>query len=133
MRTIFIQDWIYAHQSFDQLDSSQQQLLIGIEGQLNAFQDKLQVKGEWVRSLDLSRENAFADAWSIQSQARFFNGKTSLRGSYENLSPAYFSIGAPLLIRGSRRYSLEAQQSFFKKYTANSLICEAKFQSLIAI
>ena len=103
---------------------TQQQLLIGLEGQLDLLDKKWMIMGEWVRALESLDATSGSDAWSVESKLNLFQNKTLFLGKYEKLTPGYFSIGAPLLLRETERFNLEITQSLLK----NKLQARAYFR-----
>lgn len=112
----------------------QQNVLMGLAGQLSLFEDKLQLQGEIMQSQiwrsDVSNyfpaqavkwesqdslsalDTAKALSWRVE--ARYTLPQGQVRSYYEWIPPNYVSLGMPFLVADRRRYGAELTQSFWE-------------------
>lgn len=99
-----------------------QNQVFGVQGQLNIWDSRVQLGGEYLQSLSLladssareerSAEQLSGQTWEIRGElSPLANGQTQITARYAWVSPDYYSMGAPLLITDRERYQFRLQQS----------------------
>lgn len=94
-------------------------MVVGLEGQWDFFQEKIAIKGEIYQSrnnrgLDSLIGMSPARAGQIEARGKWEEASLDAYGRYAKVSPFYYSPGSPFLIRDRERYEIRIRQRLLK-------------------